>query len=141
MIERPASNDVCPDPATRVLVVDDYPATRASLCEFLEAHSGFEVVGAAADGEQALELAIDLAPDLILMDINLPGMDGLHATELIQERQPTRVIVVSIHDGDGWRAACAARGAQGFVPKHRIQQELLSEIRRVQALPQKETPS
>src|SRR5262245_32929367 len=122
MSEQTKSSDNRLDRATRVLVVDDYPATRASLCEFLGAHGGFEVVGTAADGEEALGLATNLAPDLILMDINLPGVDGLRATEMIQKLRPTWVIMVSIHDGDGWRAACAARGAQGFVTKHRIQQ-------------------
>lgn len=79
----------------RVLIADDSPTVRAALVDLLTRDGRFTVVGEAADGQQAVDLAIALRPDLVTMDVLMPGLDGLGATEAIMSRAPTRVVVVA----------------------------------------------
>ena len=120
----------------RILVVDDSAIARDALCNFLEMHAAFEVVGCAQDGNESLRLAAELRPDLVLMDVNMPGMNGLEATKrLLRQRPDIRVIFVSLHDSLSILRASLATGAHGFVCKNRIHEELLPEISRVFAAP------
>jgi len=105
-----------PGAAVRVLVVDDQEPFRRAMAAVVEATDGFEVVGTAASGEESLEVARDLRPDLVLMDVNLPGIDGLEATRLLSA-QPDRPVVVllSTYDEDEFsRDNC---GAAAYIPK------------------------
>lgn len=116
----------------RALIVDDSEVALRAVCSILEREAMIEVVGTAADGTSALEQAEALEPDLILMDVQMPDMSGLSATELILAKLPTaRIIVVTIHDSPEMRSACRASGAHGFVPKERLARELMPAIRRV----------
>ncbi len=118
----------------RTLIVDDFPAALDTLCAFLSGQPGFIVVGTARDGEEALTQADTLQPDLVLMDLEMPKLNGLEATQRIRDRWPEMaVIIVSVHDGPTWRAAGQKPGAQGFVSKDRAHQELGLELRRVLA--------
>ena len=113
----------------RVLIVDDHQLFAQALEAILAAEERIEVVGCARDGRQAVELARTLSPDVILMDISMPGMDGIEATRLIvAEATPTRVLVLtgsnSRMDVDRARDA----GAAGYVTKDRIAAELIDAI-------------
>ena len=116
----------------RTLVVDDSPRARHAVCYFLEGQEDIEVVGTAPDGRQALEQVESLRPDLVLMDIQMPEMNGLETTQQVCARFPkTRVIMITLHDGPGVGAKVMESGAHGFVPKSRLPQTLPREIHRV----------
>jgi two-component system NarL family response regulator len=120
----------------RTLVVDDFPASLDTLCAFLGNQAGFTVVGTARDGEEALVQADALRPDLVLMDLEMPKLNGLEATQRLHTRWPhIAVIIVSVHDGPAWRAAGRECGARGFVSKDRAHKELARELHRVAADP------
>ncbi len=115
----------------QILVVDDSPLALQTTCSFLETQPTIEIVGTARDGRQALEQVETLRPDLVLMDIQMPEMNGLEATRQLRSHSPgTRVILVTSHDTQEARSAALASGAHGFVPKDRLHKELAAEIRR-----------
>jgi DNA-binding NarL/FixJ family response regulator len=107
----------------RVLIVDDLPQVRQGLQSMLElaarrAHPGFELVGEADNGEMALQQAQSLKPDVILMDLEMPGMDGYEATRRIKAELPAaRVIILSIHAGEEERRRARSAGADAFIVK------------------------
>ncbi|MBI5880489.1 MAG: response regulator transcription factor [Chloroflexi bacterium] len=101
----------------RVLVVDDHPLVRDGLASLLKLR-GYDVAGAAANGVQAVELARALRPDLILMDIAMPEMDGLQATRLITAENPeARVVMLTVSDNDDALFEAIKAGARGYVLK------------------------
>jgi two-component system nitrate/nitrite response regulator NarL len=119
-------------PLRKVVVVDDFPFTLSGLCEYLQSQPGFQVVGTGTTGDEAVMQTLLLQPDLVLMDLEMPGMNGLTAAQVIRERCPqVTVIIVSVYDTPVWRQASQAHGAHGFVSKNRLHQELLPEIERV----------
>lgn len=102
----------------RVLLVDDMPQVLHDLHQLLELTGLFEIVAEAGDGEEALQLAADLRPDAILMDLEMPGMDGYEATRRIKARLPSpRVVILSVHAGPVERERARSAGADGFVMK------------------------
>jgi two-component system nitrate/nitrite response regulator NarL len=114
----------------RVLIADDEPLFTEMLQALLQVEEGIEVVGTAQHGRQAVELAHDLDPDLIVMDVSMPVMDGIDATRAIREQNPTATILIltggsSITEIDQARAA----GAAAYLTKDRIGAELIDEIR------------
>jgi DNA-binding NarL/FixJ family response regulator len=116
----------------RALVVDDSAAVRTSLSALLDAHPSLEVVGTADNGRDAVAKVEALSPDLVVMDLQMPEMNGLDATRNIRQRHPAvQVIVITMHDSGGIRAACRLAGAHGFVSKMAGIHEILDEIRRV----------
>ena len=101
----------------RILIVDDHPITRAALSSLLEGH-GFTVAGEAADGEEAIELARRLLPDLVLLDLSMPGLDGLQALPRIREAAPDTEVVVLTASGTEENLLSAIRGgAAGYLLK------------------------
>jgi DNA-binding NarL/FixJ family response regulator len=101
----------------RILVVDDHQMLREALVGMLEL-SGFEVVGAVADGADATSLAAELAPDLVLMDLSMPVLNGLDTTRLLREVAPeAAVVMVSAFDSPELRRQAFAAGAVAFLPK------------------------
>jgi DNA-binding NarL/FixJ family response regulator len=105
--------------ATRVLIVDDQEPFRLAARAVVEMTDGFEVAGEAETGEDAVAAARDLQPDLVLMDVNLPGMDGLEATRKILEDSGGRVVVlmVSTYEADEYAPRAAEVGAADYIPK------------------------
>lgn len=113
----------------RVLIVDDQVPFREAARMVVEMTDGFEVVGAAGDGEEAVELARTLRPDLVLMDVQMPGIDGLEATRRIQELDtPPRVVVMSTHESGDYRQTSLEAGAFAFIPKAEFSMDALEEV-------------
>jgi DNA-binding NarL/FixJ family response regulator len=103
----------------RIVIVDDHEDARMGIQAILEGEPSFEVVGLAASGEDALRLVAELSPDLVLMDINLPGMDGLEATKRVKELAPeTKVVMATVSDDVSHLFEAIKRGAQGYVLKN-----------------------
>jgi DNA-binding NarL/FixJ family response regulator len=116
----------------RVLLVDDQQLIRLGFRMVLEAEADIEVVGEAGDGEAAIAQAAALQPDLVLMDIRMPGLDGIAATERIVQRHPqTRVLVLTTFDLDEYAFGAIRAGASGFLLKDVQRHELLSALRAV----------
>jgi DNA-binding NarL/FixJ family response regulator len=109
----------------RTLIVDDSPTFLRTVCSFLDHHDAVEVVATADNAPEAFQLVERLGPDLVLMDLQMQGMNGLEATAELRQRFPaTRVIMVTGHDTQELRAASQEMGAEGFVCKGRLAQEL-----------------
>ncbi len=116
----------------RVLVVDDSPLARDGIRLLLDRRQEIEIAGFAGDGEEALAQAKALSPDLILMDIEMPKLDGLKATRMVRSLFPEiRVIIVTVNHGGEVYQNCITSGADGLVVKDRLYEDLLSEIQRV----------
>jgi DNA-binding NarL/FixJ family response regulator len=116
---------------TRVLVVDDHPLFRDGLVGLLRTVPDMEVVGAVGTGEEAVELAVREAPDVVLMDLNLPGMPGLEATRQVLARTSAAVLVLTMVDDDDSVVAALRVGARGYLLKGAVQEEVLAGIRSV----------
>ena len=117
---------------TRILVADDHAILRAGLRLLIENEPNLKVVGEAADGEEALTKAIDLQPDLILLDINMPGLDGLSALPHLKELAPdTRILILTMHDDVRYLQQALEYGASGYVLKKVVDNELLMAIQAV----------
>jgi len=117
-----------------ILIADDHPVVRQGLRTFLETQDGLEVVGEASDGAEAAELAQQLLPDVVLMDLVMPGLDGVEATRRIRELSPsTKVIVLTSFDEDEKVFPSVKAGAAGYLLKDVRPQELAEAVRRVHA--------
>jgi DNA-binding NarL/FixJ family response regulator len=115
----------------RVLVVDDHPSVRATLTELLSDEDGLTVVGECEDGSQVVEAAERLHPDVVLMDLSMPVMDGLAATEALRAAQPEPRIVVLTGEGSAALPEVTAAGAHALVPKGIRADALLDCLRTV----------
>lgn len=113
----------------RVLLADDHAVLRSGLRLLIDKQDDLEVVGEAGDGAEALALATDLQPDVILLDINMPGLDGLQALPRLKERLPnSRVLILTMHDDVGYLQQALQAGAAGYVLKQAVDTELLMAI-------------
>jgi len=115
----------------RVLIVDDVAETRENVRKLLQFESDFEVVGAAKSGKEALQLTQELSPDVVLMDINMPDMDGIAATEAIRQKLPfVQVIILSVQGDPNYMRRAMLAGARDFLTKPPMSDELTAAIRR-----------
>ena len=118
----------------RIIVADDHPIVRAGIVGLLETAPGHEIVGEAADGAEAVELAAVEHPDLVLMDLRMPGVDGASATaSIVAARHGTRVLVLTTYETDDHILAAIEAGASGYLLKAAPQAEILAGIRAVAA--------
>jgi len=119
-------------PSIRVLLVDDHPLFRKGIASLLSSEPGFEVLGEASDGQEAIEKARDLMPDVILMDISMPGVNGLEATQRIKQEIPyVRIVILTVSDEDQNLFEAIKSGAQGYLLKKIEPQTLFQTLRGV----------
>ena len=118
----------------RLLLADDQALVRGALAALLDLEADLTVVGEAGSGEAAVALAEELSPDVVLMDVEMPGMDGIAATTLIRHTQPSvQVLMVTTFGRPGFLRRALAAGASGFVVKDTPARELADAVRRVAA--------
>jgi len=116
----------------RILIADDHPLFRAGLRALLESIPDTEVAGEAATGEEAVEAAVALVPDVVVMDINMPGLNGIDATRrIVDASEDVKVLVMTMHDDDEAVFAAIRAGARGYQLKGAAQDETLRAIRSV----------
>lgn len=118
----------------RLVIVDDQAMLRGALAALLELEDDLTVVGVAGDGDEALRVVSDAVPDVCLMDIQMPGTDGIAATQAVREASPaTRVLIVTTFARPGYLRAALDAGASGFVVKDAPAEQLADAVRRVHA--------
>jgi DNA-binding NarL/FixJ family response regulator len=120
--------------AVRILLVDDHPIVRQGLRTLLEGRSGWEVVGEASDGLEALEKVERLQPDVVVIDITMPRMNGLEACRLIQQKSKVsglEVLFVTQHDSPQMMREALDAGARGYVVKSNAARDLLEAVEAV----------
>jgi len=116
----------------KILVVDDHAVLRDGIHALLGLHDDIEIVGEASEGKEAVAKAQELMPDVVIMDIAMPGMDGLEATRRIRKKHPKmKVLVLTQHDNKEYVLSVIKAGASGYVPKRALGSELVSAIRAV----------
>lgn len=116
----------------RVLVADDHQLVRKNVQALLNKENDITVVGTASNGEETVRLAEALVPDIVIMDITMPLLDGIQSTQQIQKLAlPTRVIMLSMHTNKQVVAQAMRCGASGYVPKKSVVQDLVTAVRRV----------
>jgi CheY-like chemotaxis protein len=121
-------------PRIRVLLVDDHALVRNGLSSVLRYHTELQVVGEAADGHEAVSLAAALKPDVVVMDVNMPRMDGVEASKRIKRDFPSTVVIgLSMHDGGEHESAMRESGAAAYLTKDSAADRLIETILRCRA--------
>lgn len=115
---------------TKIMIVDDHPLFRKGLAQLLNDQTDFEVVAEASGGDEALALLTDNEPDLIILDLNMRGRDGLSTLQMMRERDITsRILMLTVSDAQNDVLSCLRAGADGYLLKDLDPQELLKQIR------------
>lgn len=121
-------------PPLRILIADDHAVVRFGLKTILSSQEGWQVVGEAASGAEALALALQLQPDVAVLDINMPGMSGLDALRAIKVRLPaTRVVILTLHYSVEWMQEIPRAGGKGYVTKSDADRDLVAAVATVAA--------
>ncbi len=116
----------------KILMVDDHAILRDGIRALLGVHDDIEIVGEASEGKEAIEKVQELMPDVVIMDIAMPGMDGLEATRRITKKSPkTKVLVLTQYDNKEYVLSVIKAGAAGYIPKRALSSELVSAIHAV----------
>ncbi|WP_108815971.1 response regulator transcription factor [Loktanella sp. Alg231-35] len=119
---------------TRVLIVDDHPMVAEGIQSLLESYEDIEVVGTLGNGQEAVDRVNELSPDVILLDLNMPGLSGLSASEMILEERPdTRILILSMHDSPEYISTALSHGARGYILKDVPTDEIKTAIETVMA--------
>ncbi len=119
--------------AVRVLIADDHAIVRAGLRAVLKGEVGMELVGEASGGEEALSLVEALRPDILVLDLSMPDLDGIQVTRLVQSSAPgVRVLILTVHEDEALLREAMRAGAAGYILKHAAEAELISAIHTVQ---------
>jgi two-component system, NarL family, response regulator NreC len=118
--------------SVRILIADDHGVLRAGLRTLLHGVADIQVVGEAGTGEEALQLADQVQPDLVLLDISMPGLDGLEVTRRLKDSWPaTRVLIMTMHEDTGLLREALRAGAAGYIVKRAVESELITAIQAV----------
>jgi DNA-binding NarL/FixJ family response regulator len=118
--------------AIRLVLADDHATVREALKLLLSSQPDFQVVGEAIDGQQAVDAAVKLRPDVLLMDVSMPGLNGLQATTAVREKAPSvRVLTLTRHAEESYLGALLRAGAAGYALKQSSSRELMNAIRTV----------
>jgi DNA-binding NarL/FixJ family response regulator len=118
----------------RVLVVDDHAVLRRGIQSIVRAWPGWEIAGETGSGEEAVRLSSSLKPDIILMDISMPGIGGLEATKIICRQQPeAKILLLTLHDSIEWVRIAFQAGARGYLLKSDTEAELMKGLETVAA--------
>jgi len=116
----------------KIIIVDDHGLFRAGLHALLANRPEIEVIGEAADGDTAVRLIYETRPDLVLMDVSMPGLNGIEATRQIKERYPdTRVLALTVHENESMLREMIRAGASGYIIKRAVESELINAIQAV----------
>ncbi len=116
----------------RVLLVDDHALMRDGISALLDLQDDIEIVGEASEGKEAIEKARELVPDVVIMDISMPDMDGLEATRRIKKKNPAmKILVLTQHDNKEYILSTIKSGSDGYLPKRALGSELVAAIRTV----------
>ena len=130
----PNPTQSCVKEPIRVLLVDDHPVIRMGLRSCLSQHATIRIVGEAADGQEALRMVKELSPDLVLMDINMPRMNGLTASAALRRENPkVKILVLSTYSDSDYVARLLQSGARGFALKQAPTDELIQAIEKIHA--------
>lgn len=117
----------------KILVADDHEVVRRGLCALLQAHDGWEICAEAVDGREAVEKARELKPDVVILDVGMPNLNGLAATRQLMQQDPScKVIVLTITDSDQVIREALDAGARGFVLKSDAARDLVSAVEALQ---------
>jgi DNA-binding NarL/FixJ family response regulator len=113
----------------RILLADDHTVMRAGLRSLLERHPNFEVVGEAGDGREAVDLAASLAPDVVVMDVAMPKLNGIEAArQIVSQHPPTAAIILSMHSDETYVMRALKAGARGYLLKDSAEADLIRAI-------------
>ena len=116
--------------AVRILVADDHIVVRRGLRALIESQAGWELCGEAVDGRQAVEMVKRLQPEVAVVDISMPGLDGLSVTrQIVKEAPKTQVLILSMHDSEDIVREALAAGARGYVLKADAESDLLAAVK------------
>jgi len=116
----------------KILLVDDHKLVRSGIRRILDADPGIDVIGEAQNGEDAIRMARELKPDIVLMDVSMPGIGGLEATrKMVHFDANIRIIALSVHRDDPFPARLLEAGAMGYVTKDCAAEEIISAVRKV----------
>lgn len=119
-------------PRTRIVIADDHSLVREGITALLKLHDDVEIVGEAADGKEAIEKAAELVPDVVILDISMPGLGGLEAAVEIKKRQPAiKILVLSQYDDKEYVSRFLKAGVSGYILKKAVGSELINAIRAV----------
>src|SRR6266568_7946995 len=114
---------------TRILLADDHEVVRKGLRALLETHAGYEVVGEAVDGREAIEMAARLRPEVAILDVSMPDISGLEATrQIVDENPQVKVLILTIHDSQYMASEALRAGARGYVLKSDAGLDLLQAL-------------
>ena len=121
-------------PKTKILIADDHPLLREALCQVFSNQKDMEIVGQASNGEEAIDLASQLKPDILVMDIVMPKFDGLEASRQIKKIAPnTAILILTAYDDDNYVLGLLEAGATGYLMKSAKGQDLVEAVRAVRA--------